>query len=1054
MGPLRLQPRLFMWLAVGAAAAALLGSSAMLAQRAMRLRGTLNGLPEAGLPERVPIAGVNVDLTHYDDEALDENLRLIADTGFVWVRQVFSWASIESELGQRDWSDSDRVIQAAARRDLRLIAVLWLSPDWAASSQTAPPQDRGAFGSFVEAFATRYSEQIDVYQIWDEPNLSSGWGGQPPDPVGYVALLETAYHRIHAADPDALVLTAGLAPTTETGPNNLSDQLFLRAIYQNGGGHFFDGVAGKAYGFDTGPEDRRVDPGLLNFSRIILLREEMERHGDIEKPLWASHFGWNSLPVGWQGQTSIWGQTDPVTQARWTVAAFQRALSEWPWAGGFILENWQPAASLDNARWGFSLRRADGSLSVAAESLRSEKSSFNSFLWPGIYSASVPAAEYSGEWEFSNLGADIAEEGRSTVDIPFVGNTLAVIARRDNYRAYLYVTLDGRPSTILPRDERGAYQVLTSPDYQPRIEMLPLAHVNGPPAQHRIRIEAERGWDQWAIAGYAVGNDVNTRAYDLPAAGLAMLALGLAAVAVQLSRQTGTGPWLPEQAGRLAAAMGDGLHFVLALTASAAVWIGASLTWGGALPNLFRRLGDGPPILITALTAGVFYFSPWLLLTLLALVGLFVLIHARPSIGLALIMFFTPYYLLPRPLFDRAFSMVEVISLLTFAAWAIHQLASRRSADWPTPRILYARMTDLDRAIALFVLVSIVSVSWAEIKGVAVTELRQMVLEPVIVYLVMRTMPLTPAERWRIVDLLMLTGIIVAVVGFYQIVTGTALIAAEGGALRLRSVFGTPNNVALFLGRLIPICLAMSLMSRTRRRVIYAGAGLLMLGCTVLTLSKGGLLLGIPAGAVVVLILWAGRPGLVAAGIGLAGLALSMIPLSSHPRFQTLFDLGSGSSFFRVQLWQSTLRMLADHPLTGVGLDQFLYQYRGRYILPEAWQQPDLSQPHNVLLNYWVRLGIIGLAAGIWLQVAFWRQAWIVRRHLRAEQSEDRALVIGLMGSMAAFLAHGMVDEVHFVIDLAFIFFMTLGIVHQLSPGKQAVSMASHSGGANADRPE
>jgi hypothetical protein len=44
-----------------------------------------------------------------------------------------------------------------------------------------------------------------------------------------------------------------------------------------------------------------------------------------------------------------------------------------------------------------------------------------------------------------------------------------------------------------------------------------------------------------------------------------------------------------------------------------------------------------------------------------------------------------------------------------------------------------------------------------------------------------------------------------------------------------------------------------------------------------------------------------------------------------------------------------------------------------------------------------------------------------------------RTLVVGLMGSMAAFIAHGLVDEVHFVIDLAFIFFMTLGLVHQLS---------------------
>jgi O-antigen ligase len=195
--------------------------------------------------------------------------------------------------------------------------------------------------------------------------------------------------------------------------------------------------------------------------------------------------------------------------------------------------------------------------------------------------------------------------------------------------------------------------------------------------------------------------------------------------------------------------------------------------------------------------------------------------------------------------------------------------------------------------------------------------------------------------------------------------------------------------------------------------------------------SKGALLLGLPAGLGLIVVLWAGRIGLYVVGGGVVALLLALIPLSRLPRFASLFEFGEGSSFFRVQLWQSTLRMIRDHPLTGLGLDQFLYAYRSRYILPAAWQQPDLSQPHNVWLNYWVRLGVVGLAAGIWMQVGFWRLALRTQRMLRNNPS-TRALMVGLMGSMAAFLGHGMVDAVHFVIDLSFIFFMTLGLAHQL----------------------
>jgi hypothetical protein len=36
---------------------------------------------------------------------------------------------------------------------------------------------------------------------------------------------------------------------------------------------------------------------------------------------------------------------------------------------------------------------------------------------------------------------------------------------------------------------------------------------------------------------------------------------------------------------------------------------------------------------------------------------------------------------------------------------------------------------------------------------------------------------------------------------------------------------------------------------------------------------------------------------------------------------------------------------------------------------------------------------------------------------------------------MAAFIAHGLVDEPYFLIDMAFVFFMTLGLMHQIGEG-------------------
>jgi O-antigen ligase len=157
---------------------------------------------------------------------------------------------------------------------------------------------------------------------------------------------------------------------------------------------------------------------------------------------------------------------------------------------------------------------------------------------------------------------------------------------------------------------------------------------------------------------------------------------------------------------------------------------------------------------------------------------------------------------------------------------------------------------------------------------------------------------------------------------------------------------------------------------------------------------------------------------------------VATIPLLSTPRFASLFDPERGTLFFRLHLWRSSWAMFREHPLLGVGPDNFLYHYRGRYILPAAWEEPHLSQAHNILLDYATRMGIAGLAAGAWLQVAFWRMALPLRRLTAPDR---RALALGLMCSMVNFLAHGLVDASYFLVDLAFAFFLTLGVVQWLA---------------------
>jgi O-antigen ligase len=112
--------------------------------------------------------------------------------------------------------------------------------------------------------------------------------------------------------------------------------------------------------------------------------------------------------------------------------------------------------------------------------------------------------------------------------------------------------------------------------------------------------------------------------------------------------------------------------------------------------------------------------------------------------------------------------------------------------------------------------------------------------------------------------------------------------------------------------------------------------------------------------------------------------------------------------------------MIQERPLFGVGPGNFLAAYRTRYMLPGAWEEFSLEHPHSIYLDHWTRLGLLGMAAGVAAQLAFWRTL--------GRGSRRDPLTLGLAGSMAALLAHGLVDNAIFFPDLALVFFLMLAL--------------------------
>jgi O-antigen ligase len=121
--------------------------------------------------------------------------------------------------------------------------------------------------------------------------------------------------------------------------------------------------------------------------------------------------------------------------------------------------------------------------------------------------------------------------------------------------------------------------------------------------------------------------------------------------------------------------------------------------------------------------------------------------------------------------------------------------------------------------------------------------------------------------------------------------------------------------------------------------------------------------------------------------------------------------------------------MIRDHPLLGVGPDNFAYLYQQVYLREGAAAESNLSHPHNWLLQFWLELGLPGLAAFLWLLA---RSVNTARQALR--DSERRWLVAGALGSLADMLVHGWIDNSYFLVDLAFVFWLTLALTAERRP--------------------
>jgi O-antigen ligase len=286
-------------------------------------------------------------------------------------------------------------------------------------------------------------------------------------------------------------------------------------------------------------------------------------------------------------------------------------------------------------------------------------------------------------------------------------------------------------------------------------------------------------------------------------------------------------------------------------------------------------------------------------------------------------------------------------------------------------------------------------------------EWRWTLVEPLLLVLLLSWLRLE-ADTRKLAAIALLAGAVAASAqGLVDFATGGGV--AVEGVRRIAGPYPHPNALALYITRALALAGAWWLFRRSARPILTPVIAICGVAVAA-TLSRGAFL-GLAAATIVMLPVIPRRVRIATISGGL--ITAAAITVVARDRMLDLFSGGSGS--LRVDIWGSALRMIRDRPLAGYGPDQFLYAYLPRYIEPTAWNERFTAHAHNVVLDFWVRLGIIGfaLAVAAVIVVAFggvrlWTRQW-----------RGNALAAAGLVGLIAMMTHGLVDNAYFGHDLA-----------------------------------
>jgi putative inorganic carbon (hco3(-)) transporter len=410
-----------------------------------------------------------------------------------------------------------------------------------------------------------------------------------------------------------------------------------------------------------------------------------------------------------------------------------------------------------------------------------------------------------------------------------------------------------------------------------------------------------------------------------------------------------------------------------------------------------------------------------------------------PLGGLSAIMVTLPWFYRPIGIGANEVAISELLLLSTGVGSALHLSAQWVRSRTPLRDIVSSVVAiSRSRLILLLGLLAIVGLVLSlapynpDHRPESLREWRWVLAEPLVLLVLLAVFAIGTAAR-RVLAIALIIGVMIAAMYGFADLVGRGGVEAEG-VTRISGPFPHPNALALMTTRAAVLAIAWMTFDRSIRRALAVPV-LISVLAVLATFSRGAW-----ASLTTAVLLSATFLGhrmrqvvIVTPIVLLAG----AVALASD-RMLSLFGGGSGS--LRVSIWSSALEMIRDRPILGYGPDQFLYAYLPRYVEPAAWQERFSAHAHNLILDFWIRLGIIGGAFAISVViVCLVAVAGIVRRSRGSD-----ALSAAAVTAIAAVIVHGFVDDAYFSHELAMSGWFLAWLAFQPGPNR-AVDGAQNS---------